>query len=110
MLAGVPVADVLADVARVRGARRAAVKAADSYGTNVAELARLLALRGLRLDRAFQQDPGGPCVLKVRRPRCRSWHWCALVDGVVLDPLKSSPAALADYARRSVTFYPVARS
>lgn len=114
ILAGVPVADVLAMLPSVREGRRAGKR---THGTNVGELRRLLARHGWTMGPRRQGRPPAHLVAIVRvvhRPGVNSsWHWTAARGGIVYDPAYTGPMEAPRYFspidRARVSHYVITR-
>lgn len=94
MLAGVPVATVLADLPHVRWtARRLQLR---TGATNVGELRRLLRPHGWRLGRRTPHLPaaGATAILRLPNGTRTGWHWVLWHNGLVHDPSRGGPVAV----------------
>lgn len=118
MLAGVPVANVLArqPAARVTVRRRRD----PSNRTNVGEMRRLLDGYGLALGARVRYWRGRRAVLRLDHVLAQGWHWAALDGAYVFDPSYARPIHICDYHRvlhrpedeidARLSFYPVEAS
>lgn len=105
MILGVPVQDVLTEVARVR---RRKVRSGN-HRTNLGELSRLLAAHGFEVGRRIRHEEppsAGTFLLRIDHERGRGWHWSVYHNGVVFDPCRFDTGELGDY-RTPISWYEV---
>lgn len=108
MLAGVPVATILATLPTVRKPARARKR---THQTNMGELIRLMKPYGLSLGRRQRTPPpqAGMVLLRIQADRGRNWHWAVLSNGTVYDPADLTARTIAAYPAAQLSWYEVER-
>lgn len=109
MLVGTDVEDVIYTLRNVRTGARTRIR---NERSNVGELARILKTYGKRLGRRLRDTlpSTGQAILRVQHERGTNWHWLALDNGTVYDPLGETmtiPELYARYAVNRVSYYEV---